>query len=212
MPDCSLTTCPSGFGYCSGSVRSPRRFARELAANRGIPGADHEFAAAVQRVTEQADGRPRRVVSSDRRPGRSSTRPATLTDELILAAAHEGEVSIRRCRALARRAGICTGGALDVSCPAMPGRVMALFRERQAFRVSRCGVARGHRRSLGWPTRGRHFPVRRGWRQAMSMQPVRGWRRNPAYRAAPRSSGPGPLASAPSEPRPVAGQLDRAAG
>ncbi len=113
----------------------------ELAANRGIPAADHELAAAVQRVTAQQDAN-RGVASLTAALVCQLDEAGILTAELILAAAHEGEVSVVAA-VLSRRAGIALDGALDVLLSGDARTVMALFRAAAVSRDLAAGLLAG---------------------------------------------------------------------
>ncbi len=154
----------------------------ELAANRGIPAADHELAAAVQRVTEQQDAN-RGVASLTAALVCQLDEAGTLTAELILAAAHEGEVSVVAA-VLARRAGIALDAALDVLLSGDARTVMALFRAAAVSRDLAAGLLAGIGDLLGIADAGDAISLF----DAMAPSDVdaaRSWlATDPAYRAA----------------------------
>ena len=113
----------------------------ELAANRGYSSADAELAEAADKVLEQRD---------DERGVDSLTvslvvfldEAGSLSDELILAAASEGEIAFV-AEVLARRAGIPTESALDELLSGEAKYVMALFRSAGMSRDLSAGLLAG---------------------------------------------------------------------
>ena len=154
----------------------------ELAANRGIPEADHELAAAVQRVTEQRDAN-RSVAFLTAALVCQLDEAGTLTDELILAAAHEGEVGVVAA-VLARRAGIALDAALDVLLSGDARTVMTMFRAAAVSRDLAAGLLAGIGDLLGMADAGDAISLF----DAMApgdVDAARSWlATDPAYRAA----------------------------
>jgi len=114
---------------------------RELGAARGLPAADAELTQASDNVLEHRD--PERgidaltaalVVFLDESGG--------LTDELVLAAAHEGEIGFV-AEVLARRAGLSTDSVLDELLSGNAAHVMALLRVAGASRELGAGLLGG---------------------------------------------------------------------
>ena len=114
---------------------------RELGAARGLPAADAELTQASDNVLERRD--PERgidaltaalVVFLDESGG--------LTDELVLAAAHEGEIGFV-AEVLARRAGLSTDSVLDELLSGNAAHVMALLRVAGASRELGAGLLGG---------------------------------------------------------------------
>jgi hypothetical protein len=114
---------------------------RELGAARGLPAADAELTQATDNVLERRD--PERgidaltaalVVFLEESGG--------LTDELVLAAAHEGEIGFV-AEVLARRAGLSTDSVLDELLSGNASHVMALLRVAGASRELGAGLLGG---------------------------------------------------------------------
>jgi hypothetical protein len=114
---------------------------RELGAARGLPAADAELTQATDNVLERRD--PERgidaltaalVVFLEESGG--------LTDELVLAAAHEGEIGFV-AEVLARRAGLSTDSVLDELLSGNASHVMALLRVADASRELGAGLLGG---------------------------------------------------------------------
>jgi hypothetical protein len=99
---------------------------RELAASRGIAAADRELAEAADRVLERRD-EERGIDSLIAALVHFLDESGGLTDELVLAAAHEGEIAFVG-EVLARRAGLPTDCAIDELLSGEAAHVMALFR------------------------------------------------------------------------------------
>ncbi len=99
---------------------------RELAAGRGIAAADRELAEAADRVLERRD-EERGIDSLIAALVHFLDESGGLTDELVLAAAHEGEIAFVG-EVLARRAGLQTDCAIDELLSGEAAHVMALFR------------------------------------------------------------------------------------
>jgi hypothetical protein len=114
---------------------------RELAVGRGASAADAELAHASGQVLDQRDDErgidaltAALVLLLDESGG--------LTDKLVLAVAHEGEVSFV-AEVLARRAGIPTGSAIDDLMSANGEHIMALLRMAGASRELSAGLLGG---------------------------------------------------------------------
>ncbi len=114
---------------------------RELAAIRGAPSADLELAEASERVLEGHDGK-RGIDALTAAVVHLLEESGALTDELVLAAAHEGEVGFV-AEVLARRAGISTASAIDELLSAEATHVMALLRMADASRALAAGLLAG---------------------------------------------------------------------
>ena len=99
---------------------------RELAASRGVAAADQELAEAADRVIDRRDeerGADSLIASLVHFLDESGG----LTDELVLAAAQEGEVAFV-AEVLARHAGLPTDSAIDELLSSEAPHVMALLR------------------------------------------------------------------------------------
>ena len=154
----------------------------ELAANRGTPEADHELAAAVQRVMGGRDAN-RSVASLTAALIGQLDEAGTLTDELILAAAHEGEVGFVAA-VLARRGGIALDAALDVFLSGDAPTVMALFRAAAVSRDLAAGLLAGIGDLLGIADAGGAISLFDEMAQA-DVDGARSWlTTDPSYRAA----------------------------
>jgi hypothetical protein len=114
---------------------------RELAASRGVPSADGELAEASERVTESRD-EERGIDSLTASLAHFLDEAGGLSDELILAAAHEGEVSFV-AEAFARRAGVPTEAAMDELLSGEARHVMALLRMGGMSRELAAGLLAG---------------------------------------------------------------------
>jgi hypothetical protein len=114
---------------------------RELAASRGIAAADSQLAEAVDRVLEQRD-EERGIDSLTAALVHFLDEGGSLTDELILAAASEGEIAFV-AEVLARRAGIPTESALDELLSGEAKYVMALLRAGGTSRELGTGLLAG---------------------------------------------------------------------
>ena len=110
----------------------------ELAANRGYSAADAELAEAADKVLEQRD-EERGVDSLTAALVVFLDEGGSLTDELILAAANEGEIAFV-AEVLARRAGIPTESALDELLSGEAKYVMALLRSAGMSRDLSAGL------------------------------------------------------------------------
>jgi hypothetical protein len=114
---------------------------RELAAGRGAPAANVELAEASDAVLDGHD--PERSVESlNAALVHFLDEGGSLDDELILAAAHEGEVAFV-AEVLARRAGIAIDSAVDELLSGEASHVMALLRVAGASRQLSAGLLGG---------------------------------------------------------------------
>jgi hypothetical protein len=114
---------------------------RELAASRGISGADAELAQAADHVIENRD-EERGIDALTAALVHFLDEAGSLTDDLILAAAHEGEVSFV-AEVLARRAGVPTAAALEELLSGESRHAMALLRAAGASRGLSAGLLGG---------------------------------------------------------------------
>ena len=114
---------------------------RELASSRGIPAADLELAAACDTVLDSHD--PERSVESlTAALVHFLDEGGSLTDELVLGAAHEGEVGFV-AEVLARRGGIASDSAMDELLSGKSSHVMALLRVADVSRQLSAGLLGG---------------------------------------------------------------------
>ncbi|MFL6760427.1 DUF2336 domain-containing protein [Sphingomonas sp.] len=114
---------------------------RELATGRGVPAADQELTAASDSVLDGHD--PERSVESlTAALVHFLDEGDSLTDELVLAAAHEGEVAFV-AGVLARRGGIASDSAMDELLSGDAAHVMALLRVAGASRQLSAGLLGG---------------------------------------------------------------------
>jgi hypothetical protein len=114
---------------------------RELAAGRGDSSADFELALATEQVLEHRD-EERGIDSLTTALVHFLDDAGSLTDELVLAAAHEGEVSFV-ADVLGSRAGIPTDSAMDELLSGEARHVMALLRIAGASRELSAGLLAG---------------------------------------------------------------------
>ena len=114
---------------------------RELAATHGAPAADEELWAASEQVIENHD-EERGVEALTAALVHFLDEAGGLSDELVLAAAHEGEVGFV-AEFLARRAAIPTDSAMDELLSGEPAHVMALLRMAGASRELGAGLLAG---------------------------------------------------------------------
>jgi hypothetical protein len=114
---------------------------QELAANRGSPAADLELSAAAERVLENRD-EERGIDALTAALVHFLDEAGGLTDELILGAAHEGEVGFL-AEVLARRAGVPTEAAIDELLSGEAEHVMALLRSAGMSRQLSAGLLAG---------------------------------------------------------------------
>jgi hypothetical protein len=114
---------------------------RELASSRGSAGADLELAQAASRVLEDHD-EERGIDALTSALVHLLDEGGGLTDELVLGAAHEGEVGFI-AEVLGRRAGIPTESAIDELLSGEPAHVMALLRIASVSRELSAGLLAG---------------------------------------------------------------------
>jgi hypothetical protein len=114
---------------------------RELASSRGSAGADLELAQAANRVLEDHD-EERGIDALTSALVHLLDEGGGLTDELVLAAAHEGEVGFV-AEVLGRRAGIPTESAIDELLSGETAHVMALLRIAGMSRELSAGLLAG---------------------------------------------------------------------
>ncbi|MGN6589992.1 MAG: DUF2336 domain-containing protein [Sphingomicrobium sp.] len=113
----------------------------ELAAGRGVPAADRELAEAADQVLEHRD-EERGVDALTAALVHFLDESGGLTDDLLLAAANEGEVAFV-AEALARRARISTESALDELLSGDAVHLMALLRMAGMARELSAGLLAG---------------------------------------------------------------------
>ena len=114
---------------------------RELASSRGIPAADLELAAACDALLDSHD--PERSVESlTAALVHFLDEGGSLTDEMVLGAAHEGEVGFV-AEVLARRGGIASDSAMDELLSGKSSHVMALLRVAEVSRQLSAGLLGG---------------------------------------------------------------------
>lgn len=113
----------------------------ELAAGRGTSAADRELAHASDEILDHRD-EERGIDALTSALVHFLDESGGLTDELVLAAAHEGEVSFV-AEVLARRAGIPTDSALDELLSGQARYIMALMRMAGASRQLSAGLLAG---------------------------------------------------------------------
>lgn len=154
----------------------------DLAATRGAPAADLGLTKAAERVIEDHD-EERSIASLTAAVVHFLDEAGGLTDDLVLAAAHEGEVAFV-AEVLARRAGVPTESALDELLSGKAEHVMALLRIAGASRQLGAGLLAGIGDLLGIADAGQAI----GLFDRMSEEEAegaRGWLVTaPAYRAA----------------------------
>jgi hypothetical protein len=162
---------------------------RELAGGRGAAAADVELAEASSRVLERRD---------DERGMDALTAALVhfldeadgLTDELILAAANEGEVAFV-AEVVARRSGIESDSAMDELLSGEPSRVMALLRMGGSSRTLAAGLLAGIGDLLGISDAGAAIALFDSMSEA-EVQAAKAWlMTSPAYRAALERMGQG---------------------
>jgi hypothetical protein len=154
----------------------------DLASARGAPTADLELAQAAERVIEDHD-EERGIESLTAALVHFLDEGGGLTDDLVLAAAHEGEVAFV-AEVLARRAGIQTESALDELLSGSAEHVMALLRISGASRPLGAGLLAGIGDLLGIADPGQAIGLFDRMTQEQA-EAARGWLVTaPAYRAA----------------------------
>jgi hypothetical protein len=155
---------------------------RELAASRGIHGADAELAAAVEAVLRNRD-EERGIDALTASLVHFLEEADSLTDELVLAAAHEGEISFV-AETVAQRSSIPTEDALDEMLSGEPRHVMVLLRAAGLSRELVAGLLAGVGDLLGIADAGETIGVFDGLTDA-DAHAARSWLdTDPAYRAA----------------------------
>lgn len=161
----------------------------ELAASRGAPHADRELTIAVETVARQRD-ETRSVATLTEKLVRDLDAAGSLTDDLILAAASEGELGFVSA-ALAHRAGIMIDAALDELLSGEAGTTMALFRAASASRELTAGLLAAVGDLLGLADAGEAI-ARFDAMTREDVDAARSWLdTGPAYRAALDRLGPG---------------------
>jgi hypothetical protein len=162
---------------------------RELAASRGVPAADFELTRASDKVLEDHD-EERGIDALTSALVHFLDDSGGLTDDLVLAAAHEGEVAFV-AEVLARRAGIPTDSAMDEFLSGEDKHVMALLRMAATSRELGAGLLAGIGDLLGISDAGEAI----GLFDQMSdeqAQAARSWLlTEPTYRAALERLGQG---------------------
>jgi hypothetical protein len=162
---------------------------RELAAGRGPSGADIELAQASEQVLEHRD-EERGIDALTAALVHFLDEGGGLTDELILAAAHEGEISFV-AEVLGRRAGIPMDSAMDELLSGEAGHVMALLRTAGMSRELSAGLLAGIGDLLGIADAGEAIALFDRMTDAEA-QGARSWLVTaPAYRAALERLGQG---------------------
>jgi len=114
---------------------------RDLAAARGISGADRELAEASEKVLEHRD-EERGTDALTAALVHFLDEGGGLTDELVLAAANEGEIAFV-AEVLARRSGLRTDSAADELLSGNAGHLMALLRMAGMSRTLSAGLLAG---------------------------------------------------------------------
>jgi len=162
---------------------------RELAASRGTSGADAELAQACERVLDQRDDE-RAIDALTAGLVHFLDEAGGLTDELILAAANEGEVGFV-AEVAARRAGVPTESALDELLSGDAAHVMTLLRMAGMPRDLSAGLLAGIGDLLGIADPGAAIGDYDRMTDAQA-QAARSWLLTaPAYRAALERLGQG---------------------
>lgn len=160
----------------------------ELAASRGAPDADRELTIAVKAVARQRD-QARSVATLTEGLIRDLDEAGSLTDELMLAAASEGELGFIAA-ALARRAASSVDGAMDELLSGEAGTIMALFRAASASRDLAAGLLAAIGDLLGVTDAGEAI-ARFDAMSRDDIDAARSWLdTDPAYRAALDRLGP----------------------
>jgi hypothetical protein len=154
----------------------------ELAANRGLSVADLELSEAADQVLDQRD-EERGTDALTTALVHFLDEAGGLTDELILAAANEGEISFV-AEVLARRAGVPTDSALDELLSGNAEQVMGLLRAAGISRELGAGLLGGIGDLLGIADAGAAIAIFDGMTDADSKK-SRAWLvTTAAYRAA----------------------------
>jgi hypothetical protein len=154
----------------------------DLAAARGAPAADLELAQAAERVIEDHDDE-RGIESLTAALVQLLDEGGGLTDDLMLAAAYEGELGFV-AEVLARRGGVPTESALDELLSGEAEHVMALLRIAGASRALSAGLLAGIGDLLGIADAGQAIGLFDRMTEDQA-EAARGWLVTaPAYRAA----------------------------
>ncbi|NUR12503.1 MAG: DUF2336 domain-containing protein [Bradyrhizobium sp.] len=154
----------------------------ELAGSRGVAIADLELAEAASNVIERRD-EERGIDALTAGLVHFLDEGAGLTDELVLGAAHEGEVAFV-AEVLARRAGITTEAAIDELLSGEPRFVMALLRAADVSRDLAAGLLASIGDLIGIADAGAAIALFDGMTDA-EVQVARSWLvTNANYRAA----------------------------
>ena len=114
---------------------------RELTVGKSVPRADRELAEASEKVLEERD-EERGTDALTASLVHFLDESGGLTDELVLAAANEGEVAFV-AEVMARRAGVTTDSALDELLSGNARHVMALLRIAGMSRAVSAGLLAG---------------------------------------------------------------------
>jgi hypothetical protein len=162
---------------------------RELAATRGVPAADLELSDACERVLENRD-EERGIDPLTSVLVHFLDEGGSLTDELVLAAAHEGEVGFVAA-VIARRVGVSSQAAMDELLSGDAEHLMALLRMAGMTRELSAGLLAGIGDLLGIADAGAAIAVFDRITEAEA-QAARSWLATaPAYRAALERLGQG---------------------
>jgi hypothetical protein len=162
---------------------------REVAGSRGVPSADLELAEASERVTESHD-EERGIESLTASLVHFLDESGGLTDELILAAANEGEIGFV-AEVIARRAGIETESATEELLSGNAAHVMALLRVAGVSRTLSAGLLAAIGDLIGIDDAGAAISAFDGMSDA-EIEAARSWLVTaPGYRAALQRLGQG---------------------
>lgn len=162
---------------------------RELAATRGASGADLELAEASEQVLEHRDDE-RGIDALTASLVHFLEEAGGLTDELVLAAANEGEIAFV-AEVLARRAGVETDAALDELLSGEAKHVMALLRVAQVSRELAAGLLAGIGDLLGIDDAGAAIGLFDAMRDADVKAALAWLLTSPSYRASLERLGQG---------------------
>jgi Uncharacterised protein conserved in bacteria (DUF2336) len=130
---------PSGADFLVHAVAAGLR--RELASSRGVPGADLELTEASEQVLEHRD-EERGVGALTAALVHFLEEAGGLSDELVLAAANEGEVAFV-AEVLARRADLSTDAAMDELLSGEAKHIMSMLRVARVSRELAAGLLAG---------------------------------------------------------------------
>ena len=162
---------------------------RELAVGRGTADADFELALACEHVLERRD-EERGIDALTAALVHFLDEAGGLTDELVLAAAHEGEVGFV-ADVLGRRAGIPSDSSMDELLSGEARHVMALLRTAGVSRELSAGLLAGIGDLLGIADAGAAIALFDRMSEA-EVQAERSWLvTSPAYRVALERLGQG---------------------